>query len=126
MKLTISRFFDLASIAKNEVFKSLAGFFDYQAQLNDNIFRILLNGIGIRDNQDASIVEVSLIPNIFSALNIQKKPLCVYVGSQDTIGKAINSFVWYMDNQNQLNVKITCIDQFYTDAINVTLIIHFS
>lgn len=126
MKLTISRFFDLAAIAKNETFKSLAGFFDYQAQLNDNIFRILLNGIGIRDNQDASIVDVSLIPNIFSALNIQKKPLCVYVGAQDTIGKAINSFVWYMDNQNQLNVKITTIDQFYTDAINVTLIIHFS
>jgi hypothetical protein len=126
LKLTISRFFDLAAIAKNETFKSLAGFFDYQAQLNDNLFRILLNGIGIRDNQDASIVQVSLIPNIFSALNIQKKPLAVYIGSQDTIGKAINSFVWYMDNQNQLNVKITTIDQFYTDAINVTLIIHFS
>jgi hypothetical protein len=126
LKLTISRFFDLAAIAKNETFKSLAGFFDYQSQLNDNLFRILLNGIGIRDNQDASIVSVSLTPNILTPLNIQKKPLAVYIGSQDTIGKPINSFVWFMDNNNQLTVKITCLDNLYTDPINVTLIIHFS
>lgn len=126
MKLTLSRFFDMALISSSNAYKSLQSFFEYQAQLNDNLFRILLNNVSIKDNLDANLITVPLIQNLTSQIKTIRRPIAVYVASQDTFTKPLNSFVWYMDSDNQLSVTITCLDTSYTLPINVTLVIHYS
>jgi len=125
-KLTTSRFFDTGLIGKAASYQELQPFFDYQTQLNDNLIRILINGIGLRDNIDAVILPIGLKQNTPTGFGAVRTPVAVYVGGQRPISPAITTFVWEMGNDGRPVATLTTTDPSYTGTLDVTLVIHYS
>jgi hypothetical protein len=125
-KLTTSRFFDTGLIGKAASYQELQPFFDYQTQLNDNLIRILINGIGLRDNIDAVVLPISLKPSTPTAFGAVRTPVAVYVGRQQPTTPAITAFVWDMGADGRPIGTLTTADPSFTEALLVTLVIHYS
>lgn len=126
MKLTVSRLFDTGFISKGNSFKELGPYFDYQLQLNDNLFRVLINGVNIADNQDATLISASLIPGQQTEIKLGRIPAAVYIGRQNNTAYPITTFVWDVNASANLLATITTADIAFTNPITVTLVVHFS
>jgi len=126
LKITVSRLFDTGFISKGESFKELSPYFDYQLQLNDNIFRTLINGVNITDNIDGTLLSASLIPGQQTEIRLGRIPVAVYIGKQNNIAYPITTFVWDVNSAANLLATITTADPLFTNPITVTLVVHFS
>lgn len=126
MKLTVSRLFDTGFISKGNSYKELQAYFDYQLQLNDNLFRVLINGVNIADNQDATLISASLTPGQQTEIRLGRIPAAVYIGRQNNIAYPITTFVWDVNASANLLATITTADPLFTNPITVTLVVHFS
>jgi hypothetical protein len=125
-KLTTSRLFDTGLIGRAQVYQELQPFFDYQTQLNENLMRVLINGVGLRDNLDVRILTVTVRHGEFVSVAVPKPPLVVLVGRQTPLTPALLSFVWDVDAEGRLRCRATTDAPTSGQALDLTLVVFFS
>lgn len=83
-KIQVQRLFEATQVAGTKAYQELTPFFDFFNQMLDNFTRVLRNGVGIADNLDAQIIEVTLQHNTTQSIRVNKAPIevrCAYSSS---------------------------------------------
>lgn len=124
-KLTVARLFEVSQIATTKAYQDLETFVDYVNSLADNLVRILVNGVSLKDNVDCQIVKLNLKDNTPQSIATTKQPIEVRVQRQIPMTPAITAFTWQIDNTGALQVLVK-FDTPPTTTVEVTLIAHFS
>lgn len=79
MKVNVSRLFDVAQVATTKAYQELQSFVDNQVSVNDNFYRILLNGISLGDNVSGTFVTVDVQHLVPTTIGLSKVPIGVIV-----------------------------------------------
>lgn len=106
-KVQIQRIFEATQVAATKAYQELTPFFDFYNQMLDNFTRILRNGVGIADNLDAQIVEITLEHNKTQSIRVNKQPIevrCAYSGSPLAV-----PLYWQPSNSAANQVDVTAI-----------------
>lgn len=93
-KLTVSRIFDVASLATSKIYSDIKSFVEYMNQFVDNVIRILTNGVTIKDNLAATMFTIPCRHNKVETITLIKKPVAIFIGRQYPVTPQVTSFVW--------------------------------
>lgn len=124
-KLTITRIFDVATIAGAEAMSALNTLINYINPVIENFTRILNKGIGINDNLDADIKVLSLSNNTPITFSTSKKPIAIFTVRQLPTTNPILTFVWGFKSDTEVTVQASFSNN-PKDKTDVTLLIFYS
>jgi len=106
MKITLSRIFEISKALTTSAGQELQDFIDFMAQMSEQTLRALRNGLTFEDNIRCITSRVSLesgkTQTIATGGKIPNRVLCTRVYS---FKHGLDSFLWYVDGQNQLTVR---------------------
>lgn len=121
MKVTVSRLFDVAQVATTKSYEELKAFVDNQISVNDNFYRILLNGISLGDNISGTLVSVELKHLVSTTVGLTKTPLGVIVLNTIPLTPFVTSVNFERIKDNQYRVIGLLSDPTYSDSVRVNL-----
>lgn len=126
-KLSISRFLEVSKYLATNSGKELQDFITYVSDLADQTLRALRNGIGLRDNLDATVKTVSVKHNIDAIINTDgKTPLAIMPTYQvNSNVNMISAFAWTTNQAGQIIVRVQFASA-PTSSLDITLVIYFS
>lgn len=122
MKITITRLLETSKALSTEAGQQLKETLVYLAELAEQTVRALRNGLTFADNFDCTVSKVSLKHNTATVVSATKAvagmvPMRVYSSTY-----ALDSFTWYYDDGNRLNVKAGFVGS-PSASVDVTLLI---
>jgi hypothetical protein len=124
-KLSVARIFEVSQIATTKAYKDLSPFVDYVNSLADNLVRVLVNGIGLRDNLDCQILKLNMQDQVPQSVFVRRPPLAVYIGGQFPRKPFAYGVSWGVGNSGELILECR-FDSPPPASIEVTFVIHFS
>ncbi len=125
MKITLSRIFETSKALATKPGQELQDFITFVGDMSEQVLRALRNGITFEDNIRCLAPRVSLIHNVDQLVNTDgKAPKRVLVTRVYSTTTGVDGFMWYVDNQGRLIVKIKFINA-PTDKIDVDLLVFF-
>lgn len=124
-KLSVARIFEVSQIATTKAYSELQPFIDYVNSLADNLVRVLVNGISIRDNLDATIITLEMKDQTPQSVATKKVPLAVYVARCNPSLPFLIGHAWSIGASGEL-ILTTKFDSVPTASVAVTFIVHYS
>jgi len=126
-KLAISRFLEVSKFLATKSGAELQDFITYVSDFADQSLRALRNGVGLRDNMDASVKTVSVKHNTDAVINTDSKtPLAIMCTNKvNSNVNMITAFGWSTNQSGQTVVRVK-FDSAPTASIDITLVIYFS
>ena len=107
MKITLSRIFETSKALATAPGQELQDFINFVAEMSEQVLRALRNGLTFEDNLRCQTPRLSLKHGTEQVVNTQGKvPKRVMVTRVYSTQYGFDSFIWYVDNNNQLTVKI--------------------
>lgn len=125
MKLSITSLLEASKLLATKSGQELAELIDFVNDLADQTIRVLRQGITIRDNFKAELMTATLKNNVEQTINYkgqqiyEVRPLRVVSAVY-----GVDSFHWYLNNANQLVVKLGFTNS-PTEAQTVNLAIFY-
>lgn len=107
MKITLSRIFETSKALATEPGQQLQDFINFTAEMSEQVLRALRNGLTFEDNIRCLTPRISLLHNVEQVVNTSGKTAkrVMATRSYSTL-YGIDSFLWYLNNDNQLVVKV--------------------
>lgn len=124
-KLSVARLFEVSQIATTKAFQEMQPFVEYVNQLADNLVRILVNGIGVRDNLDAQLVTLTVSADTPLSVRTNKVPIAALLVRQNPRNPLVTGFAWDIDNDGVLRIEVT-FDDSAASQLDVTVLAIFS
>lgn len=121
-KITISRIFDVATLATSKIYSDIKGFVEYMNQFVDNVIRILTNGVTIKDNLSATQFTVPCRHDKIETITLVKRPTVVFLGRQFPVTPQITSFAWDFIDGTTISVKPKFDVPTSTASLDVTFV----
>lgn len=104
-KVTISRIFETSKTLATKSGQELSEFVVYMAQFAEQALRALRQGLTFSENFAAQQINVALTHNVEQIINIQKQPVGIIPIRTISASTAVESFIWYINDQTQTVVK---------------------
>ena len=126
MKITLSRVFETSRALATSAGQELSDFIDFTAQMSEQVLRALRNGLTLEDNVRCLTQRVTLESDKHQQVATGGKlPNKVLVTRIYSLTNGLSGFLWYVDNQNRLNVRCTFDNSPGTNKIDVDLLIFY-
>lgn len=126
MKITLSRVFETSRALATNAGQELSDFIDFTAQMSEQVLRALRNGLTFEDNVRCLTQRVTLESDKHQQVSTGGKlPNKVLVTRIYSLTNGLSGFLWYVDNQNRLNVRCTFDSSPGTSKIDVDLLIFY-
>ena len=125
MKITLSRIFETSKALATKPGQELQDFINFVGEMSEQILRALRNGITFEDNVRCQTPTVSLVHNTEQIVNTNGKvPKRVIVTRVISTQYALDAWLWFLDSQGRLVVKVKFSDA-PTGLIDVDLLIFY-
>lgn len=123
MKINIGTILQIGNALQTKAGKELKEFIEYVSAFADLAIRSLRNGLTFGDNFDCLVDIVELPHDEDQIIFVTKRPSgMIPVGGQSTT-KMLDSFGWFVNDDNQVVVRATFTNSVAGDKAKITLVI---
>jgi hypothetical protein len=128
MKITLSRVFETSKALASKAGQDLTDFIDFMAQMSEQVLRALRNNLTFEDNMRCITQRVNVKNGELQIINIgNRSPNKIMLTRVYSSIHAVDSFLWFINNSNQLVVRCGFTDNPNTDnRIDIDLLIFYN
>jgi hypothetical protein len=106
-KLSIQRLLEVSKLIATEAGGQLEEAITFLNDLANQTTKALRNGLSFRDNFNCLVQEAELRHDVEAVLNTSgKRPAMIIPGRVISTNAGLDSFAWYINEQNQTIVKV--------------------
>lgn len=124
MKITLTRLLETSKLLSTEVGRQIPEFFNYMAELVEQMIRALRNGLKFQDNFDCEVKVVSLLHNTPQVITASKPATGVIPLRVISQNHMIDAFNMYFDQQGRLTIKVA-FDSDPGSSLDVAIVLLF-
>lgn len=123
-KITIANVFEISKALATKAGAELQAPLEFLSDFGEQALRALRNGINFRDNFDGDFKQVELTHEVAQIVRVTKNPVDIWVTRTFTTVNFVDSFGWYINDDNLLVVKASFVGA-PTDPVTTRLAIVF-